>query len=176
MGVQITTKNGGLALAPAWPNGLNCYSFAAKCNAPGGAGAVACVPGAVAGRAVTAGTITKVTLHQACVADGFEDVSGGVIGSDHKFRNPPACDANHYLIAVFYDTRHSFHFARQLADGSSNARQWVHKPSAAQDAHNMQGGYWLGTDISNVPWGPEFEFVSYLKAPNAGVTVNRANF
>jgi len=65
---------------------------------------------------------------------------------------------------------------RQLADGTGQAREWVHKPSAAQDAHNMQSAYFLGTDISNVPWLPTFQFVGYLKAPNAGVTVNRGAF
>lgn len=176
MGEPVTDRNGGLGIQVAWANGLNCYSFAAKCAAPGGAGAIACRPGARGGVALSAGNITKVLLHQACVADGFEDVSGGVIGSDHKFRNPPACDANHYLIAVFYDTRRSFHFARQLADGTARARQWVHKPSAAQDAHNLQSGWYLGLDISNVPWGPTFEFVSYLRAPYAGLMVDRGAF
>ncbi|MEI6158966.1 MAG: hypothetical protein WCP77_03955 [Roseococcus sp.] len=176
MGEPITARNGGLALTPVWANGLNCYSFAAQEAAPGGAGAISCVPGARGGAPLTSAIITKALLHQACVADGFEDVSGGVLGSDYKFRNPPVCDANSYLVAVFYDTRHSFHFARQLADGSARARDWVHKPSAAQNAHNMQGGYWLGSNISNVPWGPHFEFVSYLKAPNAGVRVNKGNF
>ncbi len=176
MGVAITAKNGAMALAPAWNNGLNCYSFAAKCANPAGAGLVSCVPGVRGGRAVTAQAITPTLLHQACVADGFIDLSGGVLSNAHKFRNPPASRIGHYLVAVFYDTRGSFHFARQLADGTANAQQWVHKPSAAQDAHNMQGNYWLGTDISNVPWGPYFEFVSYLGAPNAGVAVNVGNF
>jgi len=174
MGKPIKSAKG--AMMVPWQNGLNCYSFAAKCANPGGAGAVACVPGAHAGAPVAAATITKELLYQACVADGFEDVSGGVLGSDYKFKNPPDCDNAHYLVAVFYDNRHSFHFARQLADGSANKLQWVHKPSAAQDAHNMQNNWYLGTDISNVPWGPYFEFVGYLRAPTAGVAVDRAAF
>jgi len=174
LGAKI--KSGKGAIMVPWTNGLNCYSFAAKCDMPGGTGAVSCVPGARAGASVTAVTIDKKSLYHACVADGFEDVSGGVIGSDYKFKNPPHCDNAHYLVAVFYDNRHSLHFARQLADGSKNQRQWVHKPSAVQDAHNMQNAWYLGEDISNVPWGPYFEFVAYLIAPLSGVTVNRAAF
>jgi hypothetical protein len=176
MGTPITARNVASAISVAWANGLNCYSFAARCNNPGGAGAVACVPGARAGAPVTSAGITIANLFQACVADGFEDVSGGALGIAHKMKTLPACGPGEYLVAVFYDTRRSFHFARQLADGTAQARQWVHKPSAAQDAHNMQSAYFLGTDISNVPWLPTFQFVGYLKAPNAGVTVNRGAF
>lgn len=174
MGELIKNGNGGIAVD--WPDGLNCYSFAAKCVNPGGAGPVACLPGAKAGSPVTTANITKTSLYQACVADGFEDVSGGVIGSDHKFKNPPTCPQGKYLIAVFFDTRNSFHFARQLSDGTPKSLQWVHKPSAPQNAHNMQNAWYLGTDISNVPWRPPFEFVGYLMAPLAGVTVNRGTF
>ncbi len=116
LGTKI--KSGKGAIMVPWTNGLNCYSFAAKCDMPGGTGAVSCVPGARAGASVSGATIDKKSLYGACVADGFEDVSGGVIGSDYKFKNPPHFDNAHYLVAVFYDNRHSFHFARQLADGS----------------------------------------------------------
>ena len=174
MGEVIKSGSGGISVD--WPDGLNCYSFAARCAVPGGAGPVACVPGAKGGAPVTASTITKASLYQACVADGFEDVSGGVIGSSHKFKNPPKAPLGKYLVAVFYDTRSSFHFARQLADGTPKSAQWVHKPSAPQNAHNMQNGWYLGTDISNVPWSPPFEFVGYLLAPVAGVTVDRGTF
>lgn len=169
-------KSGKGLIGVPWNNGLNCYSFAAKCVNPARAGAISCVPGVHGGAPVAAATITKELLFKACVADGFEDVSGGVLNSAHKLQNPPGWDDNHYLVAVFDDTRHSFHFARQLADGSKKKRQWVHKPSAAQDAHNMQGGWYLGENISNVPWGPYFEFVGYLRAPNVGVAVDRGTF
>lgn len=175
MAVKITTGNLSKGMEVEWANGLNCYSFAAKCDNPGGGGLISCLPGARGGRAVTQGTITPISLHNACVADGFIDVSGGVISSNNKFKNPPVCEPTNYLIAVFYDTRRSFHFARQLADGSKNKKKWVHKPSAAQDAHNMQNGWYLLDDLSNAEWG-NFEFVSYLKAPNAGLTVNKGTF
>jgi hypothetical protein len=158
-----------------WPTGLNCYSFAAKCTNAGGAGNVACVPGARAGAPVTSATIDPRRLYEACVADGFEDVSGGVLSNAYKMQNPPAPRDGSYLVAVFYDTLHSFHFARQLADGSAKKLEWVHKPSAQIAPSNTQGNYSLGTDISNVPWG-RFQFVAYLRAPNTGVTVNRGNF
>ena len=158
-----------------WATGLNCYSFAAKCANPAGAGSVACVPGAKVGAAVQAATISPANLYRACVADGFEDVSGGVMSSAYKMQNPPAPKAGTYLVAVFYDPLHSFHFARQLADGSAKKLEWVHKPSAQIAPSNTQGNFSLGTDISNVPWA-RFQFVAYLRTPNAGVAVNRANF
>jgi len=172
---KIAKGNLNKGVEVAWENGLNCYSFAAKCAAPKGSGLIACLPGAAGGQPVTQSKITPVTLHNACVSDGFIDVSGGVISSDYKFKNPPTCESTNYLIAVFYDTRKSFHFARQLADGSINKHKWVHKPSAAQSAHNMQGGWYLLDDLSNADWG-NFEFVSYLKAPNAGIAVNKGTF
>lgn len=130
-----------------WSNGLNCCSFAAKCDTSGGRGAVSCVPGARAGVSVTAATDGMESLYRACVADGFEDVSGAMIGSDYKLKNLPNCDKAHHLLAVFYDNRHSFHFARQLADGGQNRQQCVHRASAAQDADNMQNDWYLGEDI-----------------------------
>lgn len=170
-------KNANDIINLVWPNMLNCYSYASKCTAPGGGPATQqCVPGARGGTPVATATITKSLLYQACVADGFEDVSGGVIGSQHKFENPPRPIAGHYLIAVFYDTRRSFHFARQLADDGPKSLEWVHKPSGSQPPSNVHNGWYLGTDISNVPWGPFFEFVGYLRSPNAGRTVNRAAF
>jgi len=87
LGAKI--KSGKGAIMVPWTNGLNCYSFAAKCDMPGGTGAVSCVPGARAGASVTAVTIDKKSLYHACVADGFEDVSGGVIGSDYSSRTRP---------------------------------------------------------------------------------------
>lgn len=176
MSKPITARNQDKLIAAPWPNGLNCYSFAAKCQNPGGVGLVACVPGAVAGAPVSAATITPELLFRACVADGFEDASGGVLSSQHKFSNLPPSVAGKYLIAVFYDARRSFHFARQVGDGTLATRQWVHKPSAAQDAHNMQGGHVLLEDPSDAPWGPHFQFVGYLRAPQNGLTVNRSAF
>jgi len=174
VGELIKGPKGGLSVP--WRTGLNCYSFAAKCANPAGEGLVACVPGVKGGKPVTNKNIDKTRLFQACVADGFEDVSGGVIGSDYKMKNAPKAPPGKYLVAVFYDVLKSFHFARQLADGGANAAQWVHKPSAPQDAHNIMNRYYLGTDIGNVPWGPQFEFVGYLLAPTAGVMVHKGNF
>lgn len=174
MAELITAKNAGKIVGVRWPNGLNCYSFAAKCDNPGGAGAVACVPGAKAGAPVLQAGINARTLWAACIADGFEDASGGVLSNAYKMANPPVCGGHEYLVAVFLDTRGSFHFARHL--DNSAKRAWVHKPSAVQDAHNMQGGYYLLNDISNANWAPYFSFVGYLKAPMAGITVNRGAF
>lgn len=174
MAELITAKNANKIVGVQWPNGLNCYSFAAKCQNPGGAGPVACVPGAKAGAPVLQAGITAQTLWAACIADGFTDASGGVLLNNYKMANPPPCSGAEYLVAVFLDTRNSFHFARHL--DASPKRMWVHKPSAVQDAHNMQGGYYLLDDISNATWGPYFKFVGYLKAPMAGVTVNRGAF
>jgi hypothetical protein len=163
MGEPITANNGAKLLSVNWPNGLNCYSFAARCQNPGGAGRIACLPGAKAGKPITQ-QFTRKDLVDACFADGF-DYSGWAGGGPQ-----PACPSSHYLVAVFLDQRNSFHFARQ-----DEQRQWVHKPSAAQNAHNMQNQYILGTDLSNVPWQP-FTLIAYLRAPWAGVAVARGNW
>src|SRR4029077_4147800 len=99
----------------------------------------ACLPGAKAGAGVKQATLTARSLVDACIADGFDYTGWG--GGP-----PPGCAASHYLVAVFMDARHSFHFARQ--DEIAKVRQWVHKPSAAQGAHNLQNNYLLGTDLS----------------------------
>jgi hypothetical protein len=162
MGEPITASNGAKLISVDWPSGLNCYSFAARCRNPGGAGKIACLPGAKAGKPITQ-QFTERALVDACVADGF-DYSGWAGGAQ------PACPETHYLVAVFLDQRQSFHFARQ-----DEKRQWVHKPSAPQDAHNMQGGYILGTDLSNVPWQP-FRLLTYLRAPWTGVAVAKGDW
>lgn len=145
-----------------WPEGLNCYSFAANCKEPMGTGLTACLPGAKAGFPLKR-MFERKALVDACIADGF-DYTGWAGGPQ------PTCQQTHYLVAVFIDKVNLFHFARQRED-----RQWVHKPSAAQDPHNMQGGYLLGTDLSNVPWQP-FTLITYLCAPWAGVAVAKGDF
>lgn len=147
-----------------WPDGLNCYSFAARCDRPKGftpgmeipKGVYYCLPGAKAGVPVRQGFKPKA-LVDACIADGFDYTGWG--GGPQ-----PPCPESHYLMAVFTD-RNSYHFARQERDG-----QWVHKPSARQLAHNMVNSWLLGTDLSNVPWAPAV-LITYLRAPWSGVVV-----
>src|SRR6266478_4587779 len=103
MGEPYSAANASKAINVEWPNGLNCYSFAARCRSPAGTGLIGCLPGAKAGKGVTQAGLTARALVDACIADGF-DYSGWAGGPQ------PACWPSHYLVAVFMDDAHSFHF------------------------------------------------------------------
>lgn len=147
-----------------WPDGKNCYSFAANCRNPTGTGTISAMPGAKAGFRLVR-RFDRRALVDACIADGFDYSGWG--GSAQ-----PACPNTHYLVAVFIDGLNIFHFARQRED-----RQWVHKPGPSQPAHNVtaKGDYLLGTDLSNVPWG-HIQLITYLRAPWTGVVVSNGNW
>lgn len=154
------------------PPGGNCYGFAANCAHPGGAGKRP-TPGAKVGRACQE-PYDPVEVFKACVADGFVDMSGGVMCSNYKMAKAPDPPTNHYLVAVFVlEKKNSklgstdFHFVRQETGGGN----WIHK-MGPQDACNWDEKFQeMGKDLSKADMGG-YTFVGYLAAPNAGVPVS----
>jgi hypothetical protein len=149
----------------------NCYAFAANDPAPKGQGKRP-RPGAKMGKPCPE-PYNADGVFQACVVDGFLDMSRGKLCDAGQMANPPKPPPNYYLVAVYVlEAKNSkigttdFHFVRQEM-GTGN---WIHK-MGPQDACNWDEDFKeMGPDLSKANMGG-YTFVGFLAAPHFGVAV-----